>query len=455
MSFKAPISYLRQRRNIAHARKPTTHAKLHNLAYINPQLSSTLFGRIPGEIRQEIYEYALLGYLDLDRPYDQHTFHYRPGYTHARAINTNLLLTCRRVYLEVGHLAVSLNEHLIYQPTDHGPPGHRPYLLPHSKAAKGSARQRRGLLKLEQRLAIQYVHIFAQQHWLEGWNYQWSEYCKSWSKFAVPSRTEEVDPNGCDHPPSLKITIRHTDWWYFLLGRHSPLALDAKRCGRAWPTRWVPEEEPFEPGSWGSQFSRLRGLQTFELEMETITSKRQELHEVIDKAKCWRFPLGDGNVLLCDRDAVKTETWTGSKHFRSQPANLGIEPSSRSNSEVGIRDATASSDHADSLIGDRLDYVVVTLVWRAHPVVRKQDQTHSAEIGSDKTQEESRFDGTSSQSADNATEQLSAALAILGPAPPAPPVPPAPAQAPPPRVGIFAHNVARAPRRDAIPTYYG
>lgn len=457
MALTQPLTYFRKRRDLAQFRKPTAHEKIAVLPYINPQQSSPLFSQIPGEIRHIIYEYALLGYPDLTRPYSKHTYYYRPGYTHPRAINTKLLRTCRRLYLEAGQLAIAQNEHLIYRPADHGPPGNHPYLLQGAKPAKGTnGRQRRGFLRDTQRKAVNCVHIFAQQCWLEGWNMNWSAYCASWSQLPslLPSNEENEICRRCDHPPNLKITIRHTDWWYYLLGRNSPLALDAKKAGRALPGVWVPEEAGFEDGSWGSQFRHVTGLKVFELELETIIEKREELKQVVEKAGGWRFALGDGNLLVCDKDATNEMEWAGSKHIRGLPPSENVsrlgsrfERDATSGSRLGSRSNSSHkltySEEEDLLSEDTLNYVVVTLTWRA------QCGTQPSEQDKSKTYD-CRLEMDSEGDAENDD-------AGAGTNPPAiPPVGQAtggvPNGAP---QGIFALNVARAPTRHAIPTYYG
>ena len=403
MPIKTPLTYLRQRRDQAHIRKPTTHAKVASYGYINPQIASPLFSQFPGEIRRLIYEFALTASPDPSRPFSKHSWHYRPGYTHARFININLLLTCRRTYLEADHLAISQNEHLIFQPVKHGPPGHSPYLLPSSSTSSStSSSKRRGLLKHAQREKIQKVHIFAQQYWLEDWNNQWYDYCNSWN-----AQNHGIGPDSNEHPERLKITIRHTDWWYFLLGENSSLALDPKFKGRAPPRSWVPDDAPFKLDSWGSRFKLLKGLKIFELELETLERKKNELDEVVERAYGWRLPLTDDQVLVCDEDATKYAYWTGSRHFKGLNSN-GADPTpglhllqgrgmpsssasaasrptaSRSNSIVTTtkknqwgtkRSGSQSSAGALNLWQrveeeelapeDKLDYYVVTLTFRA------------------------------------------------------------------------------------------
>lgn len=344
MAPSTPFNYIQRKRALKHASKPTAIAKITSRPYINPQIASPLFSILPAEIRTHIFYYALLAYPDPARPYSRHSFWYRPGYTHARAIAVALLLTCRRVYLETDLLPVIHNEHIIWGvEKSRLPSGSTNYLL-HDRH-----------MKLSQRNVVQCVHLFTQQFWLEDWKNQWLAFTTSW-------------PEG--GPEKIRITIRHTDWWYNLLGENSPLALDPKRKGRARVGDWVLDEQPYESGSWGSRFANLKGLKKLELELETIEVKRAELDTIIERARFWRFPLGDGNMLVMDQESTEKSVWTGSKHFKGlNAANAPMGSQLRQGSTAGFSPfkSTPRSDIESEELGleDTLDYYVVLLTWRA------------------------------------------------------------------------------------------
>lgn len=65
----------------------------------NPQLQSPLFNKIPAEIRAFIFELTL-SEADGRTAISPSDYWYRPDYTHYRYIDTRLLLTCRRIWLE-------------------------------------------------------------------------------------------------------------------------------------------------------------------------------------------------------------------------------------------------------------------------------------------------------------------------------------------------------------------
>jgi hypothetical protein len=64
----------------------------------NPQSQSPLY-KIPAEIREEIFSYVL-SESDSKDTISQHDYWYRPDYLSFRFIDTNLLRTCRQVWVE-------------------------------------------------------------------------------------------------------------------------------------------------------------------------------------------------------------------------------------------------------------------------------------------------------------------------------------------------------------------
>ncbi|KAJ7789926.1 hypothetical protein B0H14DRAFT_3502287 [Mycena olivaceomarginata] len=75
-------------------------ARTGNRGGPHDQLQSPLFGTLFPELRNLIFIYALTEYDDHTRRYSKHSHYYRPGFEYAKSISTNLLLICRRVYLE-------------------------------------------------------------------------------------------------------------------------------------------------------------------------------------------------------------------------------------------------------------------------------------------------------------------------------------------------------------------
>ena len=241
----------------------------------------------------------------------------------------------------------------------------------------------------------------------------------------------------------LRITVRHTDWWYNLLGENSPLALDPKRKGRARVGEWVGREEGFEKGSWGERFGNLKGLRVLKLELETTVGKKGELDASVDKASMWKIPLGDGNVLVLDEEATEKSSWTGSKHFKglnapAVPAGLQLSrQSSRVNFSPFASTPRSNSEAEELAPEDSLDYYVVLLTWRA----RAASEVEAEEAA----REEAAEEAAKQEAADTAFEPTTTNRSgSTGNAPPTP-VAAAPATRPRPLFNRF----------NAPPTYYG
>lgn len=84
------------------------------LSKCHPQDHSPIFANLPREIRQFIWEYATAPYEDERHPYEKNEYYYRPGHTARIVSDTNLLLTCRRIWLEANALPMLQAEHCFW-----------------------------------------------------------------------------------------------------------------------------------------------------------------------------------------------------------------------------------------------------------------------------------------------------------------------------------------------------
>lgn len=66
----------------------------------NFQTQSPLWGKLPAEIRNEIFTWALSQYEDLSRAYPEDAYWYRPGFRGPLKSSTALLRTCRLAHQE-------------------------------------------------------------------------------------------------------------------------------------------------------------------------------------------------------------------------------------------------------------------------------------------------------------------------------------------------------------------
>ncbi len=258
---------------------------------INPQHDCPLFSILPPEIRNSIFELALTAYEDPSNRYRRDVFFYRPGHTCFRKIDTNLLLTCRRVYAETASLPASINEHVSWY--WRGPPVGEKNHVPAGPSVASSRRRRE----------LRRIHLFAQQFWLESSRGQvdggFRHFTKLWN-FVIPCPIR---------PTHLKITIRHTDWWWWEHGHL--IALDPKQPGRPSAARYSRPSDPFDDDSWGAQFRRILGLKCLQLELETVERKMGELDAIVQQAKGWKFSLGDHQVLVLDESRTRRTGWIG------------------------------------------------------------------------------------------------------------------------------------------------
>ena len=251
----------------------------------NPQMESPLFSRIPGEIRDHIFDLALTAYSGKQEPFEKNAYYYRPGFRYAdQKIDTALLCTCRQIYREACQVPAQNYENVEWHRPERGVPAPL-----RSRFARAGANCP----------WLKSLHLFTQQFWLEG----------TW-RVAAPNLAQQRHPN-LQH---LRITIRHSDWWWWETS--APLVLDAKRQGNHGQPSAVGHSvasDGFHPRSWGQQFSFFKGLKTFELELETVEGKRKELDEIVIRAADWRFPLGDGNVLVLNPTRTRRTGWHGLK----------------------------------------------------------------------------------------------------------------------------------------------
>ena len=77
-------------------------------SFTHEQEQSSIF-KLPAELRGCIWKLAIASYNDLENPYEVNSHYCRPGFTHSQRIDTFLLQTCKKIYLESYYLPLSLN----------------------------------------------------------------------------------------------------------------------------------------------------------------------------------------------------------------------------------------------------------------------------------------------------------------------------------------------------------
>ena len=282
-----------KRRNAAagapsNSKIPVTRTVQRVLKTTSTQENCPLFSRIPGEIRDRIFQFAVTEHAFKEKEYEKNAHYYRPGFRFAdQKIDTALLLTCRRIYQETRHLPSS--NHVQVEWCHRAPP---------------EKQGRRRISVLAQNSPdmkdLKSLHLFTQQYWLEGW-------------IRVPGMIAKKMP----YLQYLKITLRHGDWWNW--EGSAPLKLDPKQSGTADPDHYTRPEDPFHPVSWGYQMRKLINLKLLELELETVEGKRMELDDIVRRAQGWRFPSSDNHALIMNPKETKRTGRIGLKLCKSIP----------------------------------------------------------------------------------------------------------------------------------------
>ncbi|KAH7877114.1 uncharacterized protein C8R40DRAFT_1068316 [Lentinula edodes] len=253
----------RQRGNSGQSKPPTITPPTPELiaSFIsnhNTQEHSPLFNQIPPEIRNTIFLYALLSYEDLSTVYPEDEHYSRPDYRHTSRIDPRILQTCRLIYLESRFLPVMATEHVFW--CHRAPPGITYASNPLEYFARFTE---------EQKNRVDRVHFFTQQYYLEG---DFPEICK------LPSM----------RPRSLKITLRHGDWWWW--EDNHPLHLND-----VWST--------------GSDYSTR--LEEVILELETMERDKEQIYAIAERIKKYTHTLNNGKTLSTAGNPIVKKEWMG------------------------------------------------------------------------------------------------------------------------------------------------
>lgn len=239
----------------------------------DPQSASPLYnGRIPPEIRDSIFAYALAEYTksDPDSQYPISTNYTRPGYKGKRTINFALLMTCKRTYLETYHLPPLSKEHVFWH--ERAPPSRNYHTRRTGEPVEKEYFDR---LMPWQFDLVKEIHFFTQMYWLE----------QSFVGVAKQECMQKIE--------KVKITIRRGDWWHN--ESNEPLGINPARGNansvqmmRDWAS---PTPVVWDENGWGCAFKNMKALKELELEMETSEDKAAELKAIVDHAKEWKFPM--------------------------------------------------------------------------------------------------------------------------------------------------------------------
>ncbi|KAK4631539.1 hypothetical protein CLAFUW4_02785 [Fulvia fulva] len=293
-----------------------------SLAKCNMQSQSPLFGVLPPELRNDIFELATQPYDDERHVYKPNAYFYRPGHHAKQKVDTASMLTCRRVWLEANYLPMRQFEPTFWFKGEERRPDwthqakspRSKYNLRHSRPSVNTTEENRYKTFVVSLTAanvdnLQTLHFLGQLYWLE-------------------SDCLHLLLTGGSIPtvPHVKVTVRHTDWWW-----------------------WESDEELRLDYDWIvtllAQTFAATSTSTFELQLETLSGKVPQLEAIIEDIKEGHSMIterdGDRYWKLQDESGKEVLAWDG-------PADVG-----------GIRWRMAHS--AD---GEKLEYRVHSLVWK-------------------------------------------------------------------------------------------
>jgi hypothetical protein len=289
-----------------------------NISRCNQQLQSPLFKILPAEIRNDIFSLALLQYEDLANPYPEHDFCYRPGHRARRIVSTDLLLTCRRIWLEANHWPMEQAVHSFWFDADRRPAWTK------SEHNSGTFHDDRRFFDIVKNLTplqksrIKHIQVSAQMYWLE----RSIRFSKLWNRSAYDMPTLST----------FTITIRHSDWWLWEEGE--PLRIDAT---------WLSDL---------LQSPEATHISEFRLELETLESHVNQLRPILESLKPAAEPSKNDIVPVRWEILEPFE-----ESFWSGPTNVGGEE----------REIYSQRD--------KLDYHITTMKWkRREPAAEKMEQ---------------------------------------------------------------------------------
>ncbi|KAF2022358.1 hypothetical protein BU24DRAFT_447147 [Aaosphaeria arxii CBS 175.79] len=246
---------------------------------IAEQLQSPLFSQIPAELRNHIFKLALQPYQDPLDFYPRETYYTRPGTLGKSRIATELLCTCKRIYLETKDLPPQHDTTVTFY-------GGESERVPRHYISVGDMLVPTWFQKLSasQVGEIQHLRLVSQL-------YAFKAMCSA--VFFDPFSRE--DKRGALAPSTVTITIRYTDFW----GWEHDVMLHLRGLD---PTSLVVPES----------------VTKIELELEQREGKREDLEGIIagipEEKEHWKFKRKDGRFLVV-QDDVREWRWIGPTKF--------------------------------------------------------------------------------------------------------------------------------------------
>ncbi|KGO48100.1 hypothetical protein PEX1_072380 [Penicillium expansum] len=232
----------------------------------NEQTQSNLFSLLPPEIRYEIFAYALTSAPDTTQPPEQDGYCTRPGYeTHHRTY-TELLRTCKKVYMEAWFMPLICSEHAFWM-------------------AFGDRTPKRMITVDKMQQGLDLIHDRHGE--VQGGRIR--VFPQLW-KLESTTNFDRIFTMHYFYPKSVTITIRYTDTWM-----------------------WEINEELHIEGAWGKWLVLPSSVTRFCIDIESIERRKDEVNYIAgEMAEQWRFQRADSTNMLAAKADTTVSRWTGS-----------------------------------------------------------------------------------------------------------------------------------------------
>ncbi|KAJ5374492.1 hypothetical protein N7517_006498 [Penicillium concentricum] len=232
----------------------------------NQQTQSNLFWLIPPEIRYEIFAYTLTSAPDTTQLPEQDGYCTRPGYETRHRTYTELLRTCKRLYMEAWFMPFLRSEHAFWMASWDRTP-ERMITVKKMQQGLNLIHDRHGEVQGGR------IRVFPQLYRLES-----------------TTDFDGIFTMRHFYPQSVTITIRYTDTWF-----------------------WEHNEELHIEGAWGKQLVLPSSVTRFCIDIESIERRKDEVDYIAgEMADQWRFQRADNTNMLAAKADTTVSRWTGS-----------------------------------------------------------------------------------------------------------------------------------------------
>ncbi|KAK6508831.1 hypothetical protein TWF481_003599 [Arthrobotrys musiformis] len=237
--------------------------------HVLPQTLSPLF-KLPGEIRNLIWEYALAPYNDSKRAYPAWSRNCRPDYWGSPKSDTALLRTCKAVHKEAWHFTWVTSELCFFR----GGGEHRHIYTDHGSTHQGKLLE--AIHGIEENITIRHMRIFAKTEYLEE-----------------DGVLQSILDTKYAEPRTVTITIRHADF-----------------------TGWREDHRLRVDGNWVRKCRFPDSVETIRVEFESVERKCGQVDEIAEQAvEKWEFERRDGRKLSATvrnpEGEMETMWWAG------------------------------------------------------------------------------------------------------------------------------------------------